>query len=334
MAATERYDITIIGGGPAGMFAGFYSGLRTAKTQLIESLSELGGQVQALYPEKEILDVAGFPTIKGSQLIAQQNNQFKDFPIDIFKNQTVTDIKREADGFEIVTPQRITHTKEILLAIGNGAFTPRKLAVENIDSFEGKQVFYSVSDLEHFRNHEVLIAGGGDSAIDQALMLEPLAKHVTLVHRRDQFRGLEYMVEKLRNSSVTIKTPFLVKDIEQTPTKQLNISLKRVKTEDQFEQLLVDDVIVSYGFISDNKAVAGWHVQFDEDHRMLKVDSKMQTSEPGIFAIGDGVLYPGKQQLIATAYGEAPTAINAMMQQIYPDKRGPVHSTSLKIKKD
>ncbi|GAK48132.1 ferredoxin-NADP(+) reductase [Secundilactobacillus oryzae JCM 18671] len=328
----EIYDITIIGGGPVGMFAGFYAGLRTARTQLIESLSELGGQVQALYPEKVILDIAGFPAIKGSDLIAQQTEQFNDFPIDVFKNETVTDIVREADGFQVTTNRRTTRTKKILLAIGNGAFTPRKLAVEGIDHLEGQSLFYNAAHLDHFRNRDVLIAGGGDAAIDQALMLEPVAHQVTIVHRRDSFRALEYMVQKLEDSSVNIKTPFLVHDIQEQLDGKLDIALKRVKTDDDIEHVQVDDILVSYGFVSDNKAVSGWHVDFEEDHRMIKVNSFMQTSEPGIYAIGDGVLYPGKQQLIATGYGEGPTAINAMMQEIYPDRRGPVHSTSLKLK--
>lgn len=170
------YDITIIGGGPAGMFAGFYAGLRNAKVQLIESLTELGGQASALYPEKTILDVAGYPMIKARNLVEQLEEQLKTVETDVKLNQTVNDIKKTTNGYQLITNQETTFTKAIIIATGVGAFNPRKLAVENSADFEGQHLFYSVKNLNQFKDQTILVAGGGDSAIDEALLLEQVAK--------------------------------------------------------------------------------------------------------------------------------------------------------------
>lgn len=325
----EQYDLTIVGGGPAGIFAGFYAGLREASAQLVESLPVLGGQVSALYPEKRILDVAGIPDIQAQHLIDQQLQQFKQFPIDVKTEQTVTDIKAVSGGFEVTTPAGVSATKTVLIAVGNGSFSPRPLNIDNVAEFEGKNLFYAVTDLEHFRGRRVLIAGGGDSALDEALMLAPAAKSVHLVHRRNEFRALEHTVAQVKDSdAIETITPYMIHAITQKESG-LEVTLKKMRSDDDFKTLAVDDVIVSYGFTSDHKTVDGWGIQLETDHRLFKVDSTMQTSVPGVYAIGDGVTYPGKQALIATAFGEAPIAVNAIMQSLYPDRRGPMHSSSI-----
>ncbi|WP_308440891.1 NAD(P)/FAD-dependent oxidoreductase [Secundilactobacillus yichangensis] len=324
----KQYDLTIIGGGPAGIFAGFYAGLREASAQLIESLPVLGGQVSALYPEKRILDVAGIPNIQAQHLIDQQLEQFKQFPIDVKTDQTVTNIEQTADGFTVTTPRETTHSKTVLIAVGNGSFSPRPLAIDNVKEFEGKSLFYAITDLNHFKGHRVLIAGGGDSALDEALMLEPVAKSVHLVHRRNEFRALEHTVAQVKASTIDIQTPYMISAIEKTDDGML-VTIKKMRTDDETETIEVDDVIVSYGFTSDHKTVDGWNIDLATDHRLFKVDTQMATSVPGIYAIGDGVTYPGKQALIATAYGEAPIAVNAIMASLYPDRRGPMHSSSI-----
>lgn len=326
---TETYDITIIGGGPAGMFAAFYAGMHNAKTQLVESLAELGGQVNALYPEKTILDVAGFPAVSGRDLIANQRRQLDQFPLTIKTGQAVTNVAATDDGFTITTAAGTTQTKAVIIAVGNGAFTPRKLNVANAADFEGQHLFYSARDLDHFRGHDVMVAGGGDAAIDQALMLEKVAKSVTLLHRRDQFRGLAHMVDLLRASTVTVQTPYLIRDLQATADDRLDVTLKQVGSQDDMTHATVDDLVVSYGFTADHHALDAWDVDLAEDHRLIAVDSTMATSVPGIYAIGDGVMYPGKQPLIATGYGEAPVAVRSIMTRYFPDRRGPVHSTSL-----
>lgn len=324
----KQYDLTIIGGGPAGIFAGFYAGLREASAQLIESLPVLGGQVSALYPEKRILDVAGIPNIQAQHLIDQQVEQFKQFPIDVKTEQTVTNIEKTADGFTVTTPSEVTHSKNVLIAVGNGSFAPRPLAIDNVKEFEGKSLFYAVTDLAHFKGHRVLIAGGGDSALDEALMLEPVAKSVHLVHRRNEFRALEHTVAQVKASTVDVQTPYMIKTIEKTDNGML-VTIKKMRSDDETETFEVDDVIVSYGFTSDHKTVDGWGIDLETDHRLFKVNTQMETSVPGIYAIGDSVTYPGKQALIATAYGEAPIAVNAIMAKLYPDRRGPMHSSSI-----
>lgn len=326
---TESYDITIIGGGPAGMFAAFYAGMHNAKTQVIESLAELGGQVNALYPEKTILDVAGLPAIKGRELIDGQRQQLQQFPLTIKTGQAVTNVTQNENGFTVTTAQETTQTRAVIVAVGNGAFTPRKLNVENAEQFANHQLFYSARNLETFRNQDVMVAGGGDAAIDQALMLAPVAKSVTLLHRRSQFRGLAHMVDLLEQSTVNVVTPFLISDLEETANGALDVTLKTVGGSGKLTHQTVDKLVISYGFTADHQALDAWDIDLAEDHRLIAVDSTMATSVAGIYAIGDGVMYRGKQPLIATGYGEAPVAVQAIMTNFFPDRRGPVHSTSL-----
>ena len=203
--AEKIYDVTIIGGGPAGMFASFYCGLHELDAQLIESLPQLGGQVGALYPEKQVWDVAGMPGVTGHDLIAKLEEQMAVAPIDQFLGETVEDVIKEDDGtFTIKSAKRVSRSRAVIIALGNGAFTPRKLALEGTAEIEGKQLSYFVNHKADYADKRVAILGGGDSAIDIALMLEPVAKEVHLVHRRDQFRGLEHTVTQLKQSSVQI----------------------------------------------------------------------------------------------------------------------------------
>lgn len=324
----DFYDVTIVGGGPAGMFAAFYAGLRELKGQLIESLPQLGGQVSALYPEKDILDIAGFANVTGQQLIDQLTDQMAQAPIETRLNETVEDVVRVDGGFKVVTNKRTSYSKTVLIALGNGAFSPRKLAVDNTEQFEEHQIFYAVTHKEDFRNQRVLVAGGGDAAIDMALMLEPVASEVHLMHRREKFRGLEHEVTRLKQSSVQLELPYLLKGIDENADHSLHLTMKKMRSEDE-KALDVDDVVVSYGFTSDNKALTSWSLDLAQERHDIVVDSTMQTSEPGVFAIGDGVNFDGKVKLIASAFGEAPTAISSVAKLLYPDRHAPVHSTSL-----
>jgi thioredoxin reductase len=326
-AMSEMYDITIIGGGPAGLFAGFYAGMRTAKTQIIESLPQVGGQAAALYPEKMIYDVGGYAGVKAGQLAKELEEQARLVNTEIRLNETVMDVQKQAEFYHVTTNRGEYDTKALLLATGNGAFNPRKLAVENVEQLENQKVFYHVPDLDHFADQDVLIAGGGDSAIDIALMLEPIAKSVSLVHRRDQFRAMERNVQQLQASTVQIMTPFLISNVQDAKTG-LDVQLKEIKTE-ALKQTHFDRLIVNYGFTSSNKIIKGWQLELEQEHRMFAVDHLMQTSQPNVYAIGDGVEYPGKLRLIATAFGEGPVAVDQIMNNLYPGKRGPVHSTSM-----
>lgn len=330
---TEKYDVTIIGGGPAGMFAAFYCGLHELNAQLIESLPQLGGQVGALYPEKKIWDVAGMPGVTGRQLVDSLTDQMQVAPVKVFTGETVKDVVKEDDGsFVIKSDQRKSQSRSVVIALGNGAFQPRKLALPGADQLEGHQLHYFVTHKDDFAGQRVAVLGGGDSAIDIALMLEPVAKQVSIVHRRDQFRGLEHTVTKLKQSSVQLVTPYLPRKLTVQDDQSVTLDLKKMHTDD-IDQLNVDQVIVNYGFTSNNAALNQWSLDLDSQRNMIKVDSNMQTNIDGVYAIGDGVTYPGKAALIATAFGEAPTAITALAKQLYPEKRMAMHSSSMKINK-
>lgn len=329
----KTYDITIIGGGPAGMFAAFYCGLHELDAQLIESLPELGGQVNALYPEKQIWDVAGLPGITGGELVRHLQEQMAIAPIDQHTGETVEDVVKEDDGtFTIKSANRVSHSRAIIIALGNGAFKPRKLALDGADELEGQQLHYFVSHKDDFAGKRVAVLGGGNSAIDIALMLEPVAKQVSLVHRRDQFRGMEHSVSLLKESTVNLETPYLPKELKTESDQSVTLKLKKMRS-DETKDLNVDQLVVNYGFTSNNAALESWSLNLAAEHNLIKVDSTMQTNIKGVYAIGDGVTYSGKAALIAAAFGEAPTAVTALAKQLYPDKRLATHSSSMKINK-
>lgn len=322
---TPIYDMTVIGGGPVGMFAAFYAGLHSAKVLLLESLAELGGQPGNLYPAKILYDIGGYPNISGQKLVEQLETQVAHFKPTIQTATNVQTITKTDEGFTLETTNGTYQSKSVIIATGGGAFTPRKLAVDYDPALDDKLVNYFVRDLNSFKDLDVAIAGGGDSAIDWALAIEPLAKSVHLIHRRNQFRGLESSVEKLKASSVILHTPYLIDQVEADGERG-NISLKEVRG-DNTEVLNVDKLLVNYGFMSENKQLRTWGL--DLEHNQIKVDSKMRTNIEGIYAIGDAVTYPGKLKLIASGFGEAPTAINEDLQALYPDRRQPTHSTQL-----
>ena len=321
------YDITIIGGGPAGLFAGFYAGMRQAKTKIIESLPNLGGQLSLLYPEKLIYDVAGFPNIKAQDLVNNLTKQIEPFNHSICLEETVLSFDQEDNIFKIQTDKELHFSKTIIIAAGNGSFQPRRLNVEGNEEFEKKQLHYYIKNMEDFTNQDIVLCGGGDSAVDWALMLEKIANSVTLIHRRPEFRAHEHSVKQLKESKVIIKTPFVINQLNKHKDILDSLTIKNPK-EDVTEVISLDHLIVNYGFSSSLGPIKKWPLDFKGSS--ILTTSNTSTSIPGVFAIGDITTYEGKVKLIATGFGEAPTAVNNAMHFINPKERlQPMHSTSL-----
>ncbi|TLS38857.1 NAD(P)/FAD-dependent oxidoreductase [Pseudalkalibacillus caeni] len=326
----ELYDITIIGGGPAGLFTAFYGGMRQMKVKIIESMPQLGGQLSALYPEKYIYDVAGFPKVRAQELVDNLKEQAFQFHPTVVLEQSVDKVEKQEDKTFVLTSDtgEKHYSKTVIITAGVGAFQPRRLNVEKAEEYEGKNLHYFIDDLNKFSGQNVLICGGGDSAVDWANMLEPIANKVTLVHRRDKFRAHEHSVEQLMNSKVEIKTPFNPTELIGDGEKIRQIVLEKVKEEDNKETLDIDALIVNYGFVSSLGPIKEWGLNIQKNS--IVVNSKMETNIPGIYAVGDVATYEGKTKLIAVGFGEAPTAVNNAKAFLDPKARvQPMHSTSL-----
>lgn len=324
----QVFDITIIGGGPTGLFTAFYGGMRQASVNIIESLPQLGGQLSALYPEKYIYDVAGFPKIRAQELVNNLKEQMAKFEPTITLDQSVEKLEKQADGtFKLTTDKGEHFSKAIIITAGNGAFQPRRLELDSAQQYEGKNLHYFIDDLNKFAGQKVVVFGGGDSAVDWALMLEPIAEKVTIVHRRDKFRAHEHSVENLQNSKVEIKTPYVPAELVGDESGIKQVILEHV-TDKEKEVFDVDAVIVNYGFVSSLGPIKEWGLEIEKNS--IVVNSKMETNTPGIYAAGDICTYDGKVKLIACGFGEAPTAVNNAKSYIDPKARiQPLHSTSL-----
>lgn len=323
----EVYDLTIIGGGPAGLFSAFYAGIRQAKTKIIDSLPQLGGQLAALYPEKLIYDIPGFPAIKAHDFVAQLQQQLEPFSHTVCLEQEVLHIEKVQDVLHIQTAQETHYSKAVILALGNGSFQPRRLLLDGVADFEGKSIHYHVENLQQFAGKNVAIAGGGDSAIDWALMLTDIANEVALIHRRDAFRGHEHSVHKLEQSDVVIYKPYIIEELLVQSQQLKGVQLKSTKGENK-KQLFFDDLIVNYGFTSSLQHLKEWGLHMTG--HAIDVASDMSTNLSGVYAVGDIAAYQGKVKLIATGLGEAPTAVNNALHAIHPNLRTqPAHSTSL-----
>lgn len=322
------YDITIIGGGPTGLFTAFYGGMRQASVKIIESLPQLGGQLSALYPEKYIYDVAGFPKIRAQELINNLKEQMSKFEPTVALEQSVEKLEKQEDGtFKLTTNKEVHYSKTIIITAGNGAFQPRRLELESAAQYEHKNLYYFIEDLNQFAEQKVVVFGGGDSAVDWALMLEPIAEKVSIVHRRDKFRAHEHSVENLYNSKVDVKTPYVPAELIGDENGIKQVVLETVNGEEKVT-LDVDAVICNYGFVSSLGPIKEWGLAIEKNS--IVVNSKMETTIPGIYAAGDICTYDGKVKLIACGFGEAPTAVNNAKAFIDPKaKIQPLHSSSM-----
>jgi thioredoxin reductase len=328
MSDTEtpsEVDLLIVGAGPTGLFAAYYAGFRELSTAVVDSLPEAGGQVTAMYPEKKIFDVAGFPMVLGRDLVAslvEQANQFKPTYLLGRRARTVSEVdgKLEVglDGGQVV------RTGAILITAGMGEFTPRPLPAG--DGWLGRGVVNFVPELEALRDQDVVIVGGGDSAFDWALSLHPLARSVTLVHRRNKFRAFAATVRQVRELGVPIITDAQV--IELRGGDRLAEVVLDVKDEAEPVVLPAQTVVAALGFTADLGPIESWGLEITR--RAVAVDTTLRTAREMIYAAGDIAAYPGKVKLIATGFGEAATAVNNIAVALNPEAHlFPGHSSDV-----
>ena len=325
LPADSEFDVTIVGAGPVGLFAAFYAGLRTMKVKLIDSLAEPGGQLAALYPDKSIFDVAGFPDVKAKDLVARLVDQAMQYSPTLCMNEQATTLTAVDGGYTIGTSTGAVHrTRTVILTAGIGYFAPRKLPDASLARYEGHGLHYVLPGLEGFRGRRVLLLGGGDSAVDWALHLEPLASELTLIHRRDQFRAHEDSVQKLHASRCRVVPFHELRTLEgDGRIERAIIYDNRTKEE---TTLAVDDVVVNFGFVANLGPLKTWGLTIKGNS--LEVSQKMETNLPGVFGAGDLVNYPGKLKLIATGFGEAAMAVCGAKMVVDPSARYfPGHSS-------
>ena len=299
-------DVCIVGAGPVGLYGAYYTGQRGLSVAVVDSLSEVGGQVTAMYPEKQIYDVAGFPAITGRDLVRGLVAQASQMEPTYLLGQEAQQLERLDDGRMLVRTTRTELTCRALVVTGGiGTFTPRPLPAG--EEFLGRGLEYFVPSSQEYVGRDVVIVGGGDSALDWALMLEPLAASVTLVHRRDQFRGHEGSVAKVRDSSVRLLLTAQVTALEGgSVLERAHVS---VRGEEQPRVLPCDKVVAALGFTANLGPMREWGLEL-RDNRHLVVDTAMRTNLPGVFAAGDITDYDGKVRLISVGFGEVATAVN------------------------
>jgi thioredoxin reductase (NADPH) len=321
--ADATFDLVIVGAGPAGLYAAYYAGFRGFSTAIVDSLEEPGGQVTALYPEKNIYDVAALPAIKGKDLVANLLAQVEPFGPAWYLSHRAEGLAVHDDHVEVATHAGVAlRGRAVLITGGIGTFAPRPLP--DAEQWEGRGLRYFVPKLEELAGLDVVIVGGGDSAFDWALALEPLARSVTLVHRRDAFRAHAHTVDLVTRSSVEIITNTEVHRIIGDGRVEA-VELRNKVTEER-TTLPAGEIVAALGFVADLGPLSRWGL--DLEKRRILTDTTMATNLPRVFAAGDIVTYPGKVPLISVGFGEAATAVNNAATSIDPTlKTFPGHSS-------
>lgn len=330
--AEDIRDITIIGGGPTGLFAAFYAGMRGSSCRIIDSLPELGGQLTALYPEKDIFDVGGFPRILAKDLVRNLVEQALQFEPEVLLDEQVRGVERREDHFELDCSGGVHRTRTIVIAGGKGAFEPMPLKCPGYSEFMGAGVEYAVRDPEAFRDKRVVVVGGGDSALDFVIMLKDIAASMTLVHRRDGWRAhaatVTQMEAAVEAGEIELRTFHEVREIRGGDRVD-RVTIFDNRTDEDVD-LECDELISCLGFKPDLGPIKAWGLDIEKNR--IRVDSHMATNLPGVFAAGDVVDYDGKLDLIATGFGEAAVAVNNAVHFVDPSARvNPGHSTNMKV---
>jgi thioredoxin reductase (NADPH) len=321
-AAPIETDCVIIGAGPCGLFAVFELGLLDIKAHVVDILDRPGGQCAELYPEKPIYDIPALPVVTGQGLTDALLEQIKPFGATFHFGERVDTLARQPDGrFRLGTDAGKTFlAKVVVIAAGGGSFTPKRPPLEGIEAYEGKSVFYAVRRMEDFRGKDVLIVGGGDSALDWTLNLQPIARSLTLMHRRDDFRGAPHSVEQMRRLVAEGKMTLLIGQLGELHGENGILEAVTVKLKDGNRRLAVNRLMPFFGLTMKLGPVADWGLNLAEN--LIPVDTeKFETSEKGIFAIGDINTYPGKLKLILSGFHEAALMAQAAHRIVFPDKK-------------
>ena len=328
-------DITIIGGGPTGLFAAFYAGMRGRSTRIVDALPELGGQITALYPEKDVFDVGGIPKILAKDLVRNMIEQGLQFGPDVVLDEQIREVVREDGVFRLVGRTGEYLTRAIVLAGGKGALEPTELEVPGYHEFLHKGVEYGVEDPAAWAGKKVVLVGGGDSALDWVLILMENAASTTLVHRRDGWRAHQATVARMHAAvaagRIDLRTFHEVRRIEGSDRVESVTIFDNRTDEETF--LECDAVFTFLGFKPELGPIADWGLDIEKNR--VKVSPLMETNIPGIYAAGDLVDYPGKLDLIATGFAEAAIAANQAVHFVDPCARvNPGHSSASKVFKD
>lgn len=318
-------DILIIGAGPTGLFAVFEAGLLQLKCHIIDALPQPGGQCAEIYPKKPIYDIPGFPEVLAGELVDNLMEQIKPFQPGFTLGERAETIEKQEDGSFVITTNKGTQHKAPVVAIagGLGSFEPRKPQLPNLSDYEDKGIVYMIKEPEVFRDRKVLIAGGGDSALDWSIFLADVASEVTLVHRRNEFRGALDSVEKVQQlknqGKINLITPAEVRGLEGAE-KLERVIIEKTDSGEKID-LEVDDFIPLFGLSPKLGPIADWGLEIEKN--AIKVDNTLdyQTNIPGIYAIGDVNTYPGKLKLILCGFHEATLMCQSAYQRIHPDKK-------------
>jgi thioredoxin reductase (NADPH) len=322
MGAITKTDVVIVGAGPVGLFAVFELGLLDLKCHLIDILDRAGGQCAELYPEKPIYDIPGWPSISAQGLVDRLMEQIAPFKPEFTFNRMVSALERLDDGsFRLTTDENeVFEAKVVVIAAGGGSFQPKRPPIPGIEAYEGKSVFYSVRRMDDFRGHDLVIVGGGDSALDWTLNLQPIARSLTLVHRRPEFRAAPDSVNKMHALHEAKRIGFQIGQVGGLNGADGQLSSVVVKGPDGDVEMPCTRLLPFFGLTMKLGPIAQWGLGLHEN--LIPVDTeKFQTSEPGIFAIGDINTYPGKLKLILSGFHEAALMAQAAKHVVSPGER-------------
>ena len=324
MSSEHSVDLLVVGAGPTGLFAAYYAGFRGLSVAVADALPEPGGQITAMYPEKMIFDVAGFPAVRGRDLVRSLVEQAGQYEPTYLLGRAITELNATDDGLVAVTDQESVRAGAVLITAGIGEFTPRPLPAGG--EWLGNGLVHFIPDPDVHTGRDVVVVGGGDSAFDWALALHPVAGSVSLVHRRARFRAQEGLVRKVADLQIPLITEAEVTGISGDDTGIHEVDLRFA--DGSTRALPAQTVVAALGFLADLGPIASWGLELDK--RSIAVDTTMRTNRDRVYAAGDVASYPGKVKLIATGFGEAATAVNNIAVELNPGTHlFPGHSTNL-----